>query len=285
MPMPLIPCRSFIAGEWHTVDGGTTVFNPSIGEVIAECPAGGADEINAAVEAAAAAFPAWSETPPVRLTPADLRPKLDMYDGSIAYLDSQLGRLFAELERRGLLDNTIVIVAADHGDEFAEHGVVDHGTTLYRFAVQVPLVVRFPGQVPAGRRVAQPVSLRNLAATVLDLAGPGDAPLPGRSLARFWLPAGNTAPDTIVASVRQPSGNLASIAFEGWRYIHNDQTRAEELYHFEGDPLERWNMADSALGGSLLDHYRAALAAMSTSEQTLGATTRRRHPPGGPASE
>jgi malonate-semialdehyde dehydrogenase (acetylating)/methylmalonate-semialdehyde dehydrogenase len=63
--MPLIPCRSFIAGEWHTAQGGTPVFNPSIGEVIAECPTGGAEEVNAAVEAAAAAFPAWSETPAV----------------------------------------------------------------------------------------------------------------------------------------------------------------------------------------------------------------------------
>ena len=228
---------------------------------------------------------AWSESPPVPLTPADLRPKLDMYDGSIAYLDSQLGRLFAELERRGLLDNTLVIVASDHGDEFAEHGAVDHGSTLYRFALEVPLVVRFPGHVPAGRRVAQPVSLRNLAATVLELVGPGHAPLPGRSLARFWLPAGNTAPDTIVASVRHPSGNLASIAFQGWRYIHNDETRAEEFYHFEGDPLERWNMVDSASGGSLLDHYRAALGAISTGEQTLGEARRPPHLPAGPTSQ
>ena len=63
--MPLIPCRSFIAGEWRAANGGTPVFNPSVGEVIAECPAGGADDVNAAVEAAATAFPAWSETPPV----------------------------------------------------------------------------------------------------------------------------------------------------------------------------------------------------------------------------
>jgi len=230
---------------------------------------------------------AWSESPPVRLTPADLRPKLDMYDGSIAYLDSELGRLFAELARRGLLDNTIVIVTADHGDEFAEHGgVVDHGSTLYRFALEVPLVIRYPGRVPAGRRVAQPVTLRNLAATVLDLAGPREGALPGRSLARFWQPAGNTAPDTIVASVRQTDGNLASIAFQDWRYIRNDETRTEEFYHFGDDPLERWNMVDSVSGGSLLDRYRTALAAVGgTGEKTLGETTRSPRFPGGPTSQ
>jgi len=227
---------------------------------------------------------AWAESPPVRLTPADLRPKLDMYDGSIAYLDSQLGRLFAELERRGLLDNTVVIVTADHGDEFAEHGAVDHGTTLYRFALQVPLVIRFPRRVPAGHRVAQPVTLRNLAATVLDLAGPGAVPLPGRSLARFWLPAANTPPDTIAASVHHATGNLASIAFQDWRYIRNDETRTEELYHLS-DPLERWNMVDSAKEGSLLHRYRAALLGISTGGPTLGQATASPGLVGGPTSE
>ena len=63
--MSLLPCPSYIAGEWRASTGGTPVFNPSTGEVIAECPAGGATEVNAAVEAAAAAFPAWRDTPVV----------------------------------------------------------------------------------------------------------------------------------------------------------------------------------------------------------------------------
>jgi malonate-semialdehyde dehydrogenase (acetylating)/methylmalonate-semialdehyde dehydrogenase len=65
-PTPLSPCPFFIGGEWIEPKlAGTPVFNPSIGEVIAECPAGGAAEVNAAVEAAQAAFPGWMETPPV----------------------------------------------------------------------------------------------------------------------------------------------------------------------------------------------------------------------------
>jgi arylsulfatase A-like enzyme len=208
---------------------------------------------------------AWSTSPPVRLTPADLRPKQDMYDGSIAYLDSQLGQLFRELDRRGLLDNTLVIVTSDHGEEFAEHGAVDHGSTLYRFSLQVPLLLRLPGAVPAGRRVVQPVSLRNLAATVLDLAGPGDTKLPGRSLARLWLPGGDASADTIVASVRQSEGRrLLSIAFQEWRYIRDESARSEALYHFPTDRLERWNMVDSASGSPLLERYRAALTALKS---------------------
>src|SRR5213595_423483 len=66
MTQTLLLCPDFIGGEWLSgKNGSTPVFNPSTGDVIAECPAGGATEVNAAVEAAQAAFPAWRETPPV----------------------------------------------------------------------------------------------------------------------------------------------------------------------------------------------------------------------------
>jgi arylsulfatase A-like enzyme len=212
---------------------------------------------------------AWSALPPVRLTPTDLRPKQDMYDGSIAYLDTELGRLFRALDRRGALANTLVILTADHGDEFAEHGFVDHGKTLYRASVQVPLVLWLPGGVPAGRRVASPVSLQNLAATVLDLAAPGPGRLPGRSLARFWRGGAEAAPDTIVATVRPPKGKLSSIAFSGRRYIRDDVTGSEELYGFEHDLLERWNLAASDPGRRVLPAYRDALRRIGATEATL----------------
>jgi arylsulfatase A-like enzyme len=214
---------------------------------------------------------AWGEQPAdIHLTPADLRPKQDAYDGSIAYLDSELGRLFRDLERRGVLENTLVIVASDHGEEFAEHnGLIDHGNSLYRLSLWVPLVVRFPGHVPEGWRVATAASLRNLSATILDLTGQEGPQLPGRSLARFWTATDTTA-DTIVASVRQTDNlplwfpvsqsDLYSIAFDGWRYIRSEST--EELYDFEHDILERWSMLESDSGQRLLRRYRGALAAL-----------------------
>src|SRR5262249_44667933 len=196
----------------------------------------------------------------------------DMYDGSIAYLDSQVGALLRELQRRGVLENTLVIITSDHGEEFAEHrGLIEHGSSLYRLSLWVPLVVWFPGHVPAGRRVATPVSLRNRAATILDLALPGTAPLPGRSFARFWTGMDMT-PDTIVASVRQTDNlptwipvsqnDLFSIAFEGRKYIWGDEDNTEELYDFDHDVLERWNMVESDSGKLVLPRYRAALAAL-----------------------
>ena len=134
-----------------------------------------------------------------------------------------------------------------------------HGSTLYRLSVQVPLVLWFPGRIPAGRRVATPVSLHNLAATVLNLAAPGPGRLPGRSLARFWRSPDEVQPDTILATLLRPDGSLGSIAFGGRRYIHDDITGTEELYDFEHDVLERWDLSASDSGRRVLPAYRAAL--------------------------
>jgi arylsulfatase A-like enzyme len=211
---------------------------------------------------------AWERARRRPISHAEAWPRQAFYDGSIAYLDSQLGELFRELDRRHLLENTLVIVTADHGEEFGEHGLADHGNSLYRLSVHVPLVIRFAGHVPEGSRIAAPVSLRNLAATVLELVKVKGPALPGRSLTRFWL-GGDATPDTIVNGIRkvdnQPAwypvsqGDLNSVAFDGWRYIRNEGTGAEELFDFEHDVLERWNLIGSVRADSLLPRYRAAM--------------------------
>jgi arylsulfatase A-like enzyme len=212
---------------------------------------------------------AWADTPPVRLTPADLRPRQDAYDGAIAYLDSEIEKLFSELKRRHLLQRTLVIVTADHGEEFGEHGLASHGHSLYRPSLQVPLAIWLPGYVAEGRRVTAPVSLQDIPATVLELADSGRAtPLPGRSLSRFWMGEDRSS-GALVASVgsepKLPNwypvarGNLRSVAFDGWRYIRNDGDGTEELYDFEHDLLERWNLIGTAEGNRLLPRYRAAV--------------------------
>jgi arylsulfatase A-like enzyme len=183
-----------------------------------------------------------------------------------------LGVLFRELERRGLLDNTLVVVTSDHGDEFAEHGMVEHGNSLYRPSLHVPLLIRFPGHVPEGRRVKPAASLRNLAATLLGLLRRDRRPvLPGRSLARFWS-VQDPAPDTLAAGITQVAnrprwypasrGALNSITFDGYNYIRNEGDGAEELYDFEHDDLERWNLVGTAEGDRLVPRYRSALNAL-----------------------
>jgi hypothetical protein len=87
----------------------------------------------------------------------------DAYDDCIAYLDEALGRLFDELERRGVMDQTLVIVTADHGEEIGEHKLVGHGRSLYREELHVPLLMARPGSVPAGKDRRCRGALRRLA--------------------------------------------------------------------------------------------------------------------------
>ncbi len=193
---------------------------------------------------------------------------VNAYDGGLAFLDSELGRLLADLERRGLLDSTIVIITSDHGEEFGEHGLFDHGNSLYRQAMQVPLVVRYPARLPAGGRVATPVSLRDPPAAILDLAGILDAPaFPGQSLA---LTLGDTLPpDSLLGGVRrairQPEfypaaqGNLAVITSDGLRYIRNLDTQDERLFDFERDPRETHDLVADSAGQARLPAFRAMM--------------------------
>jgi arylsulfatase A-like enzyme len=104
-----------------------------------------------------------------------------LYDGEVGFVDHELEQLFAELATRGFLEDAVVVVTADHGEEFREHGNLVHGFSLYEESVRVPWLVQAPGLAP--RRVDEPVSLLDLAPTLLELAGlaPGTG-FEGRSL-------------------------------------------------------------------------------------------------------
>lgn len=128
------------------------------------------------------------------------RRPVDRYDGAIAYMDSVLGALVEGLRARGTLDSTILVVTADHGEHFGEHGLRGHGNSLYRELLHVPLVIRAPGRVPSGARVARVVSLRDVPATLLDLAGVQAPEVTGHSLAPLAQAAGAAARAGAVAA-------------------------------------------------------------------------------------
>lgn len=100
-------------------------------------------------------------------TAADLSYLADLYDDKIVFLDAQLGRLLAGLRAAGLLDDSIVVLAADHGEEFLEHGDVKHCHNLFDTTIRTPLLLRVPGARP--RVVEAPVSNLDIVPTVLDL--------------------------------------------------------------------------------------------------------------------
>jgi arylsulfatase A-like enzyme len=111
---------------------------------------------------------------------------LDLYDAGIRQLDDQLARLFGYLREDGLLEESLLVVLSDHGEEFLEHGSVIHGHSQFQEVVRVPLMFRGPG-VPSGKRVQTPVSLIDVMPTSLVHLGvvvPED--LDGVSLQGLW---------------------------------------------------------------------------------------------------
>jgi len=119
----------------------------------------------------------------VVLEPRDRRHLEALYDGEVTYHDRHFGRFLDELVRNRLLDDTVFIVCADHGEEFFEHESVGHGHTLFQELLHVPLVVRAPGVVPAGKRIKDNVGLCDVLPTLLAAIGlPPAAGVEGRSL-------------------------------------------------------------------------------------------------------
>lgn len=207
-----------------------------------------------------------------RYTERELRGLRDAYDQTLAYLDSQLGVLLGELERRKLLSNTVVIVTSDHGEEFGEHGWASHGSGLYLPGLHVPLLISFPGRVPVGRVVAEPVTLRDLPATALDLLGPSvRVDFPGHSLSPRWESTTDSlripqSPVLSEVSVDRNApqwhavakGDMQSIIVGKHHYIRNGDGR-EELFDIIADPWEAIDLAGSQDGKAVLAVVRAAL--------------------------
>ena len=213
-------------------------------------------------------------------TKAELAGLRDAYDQTIAYSDSQLGNLLAELDNRRLLENTLVVVTSDHGEEFGEHGWLGHGNGLYVQGLQVPLLISFRGRVPGNRVIAQPVTLRDLPATVLDLVGLEDhREIPGQSLTHLWGSATGSQRITtspVLSEVNAPGktegwyavtkGDMKSIIVGGYHYIRNGDGR-EEIFDIISDPWERRDLAGAQVGKAALVTARAALDSATHSER------------------
>lgn len=188
------------------------------------------------------------------------------YDAAIAYQDDQLRRLFAELERRGKLENTLVIVTSDHGEEFGGHGVMRHGNSLYRASVHVPLVVLFPNRIQPGRVVATPVSVRSVAASLTHVV-PGLPPNLFRGPSLFDVVADAALAEPVLSSLdgvkSQPAhfpvhdGPLYSVVDKGYRYIVNAEG-AEELFRLD-DIDEKFDLAASPDARGILSELRKTL--------------------------
>lgn len=198
-------------------------------------------------------------------SPADVAPYVEEYDAAVHRGDRAIGRLLESLARRGRMDDTIVVVTSDHGEEFLEHGACFHIRSLYREIVHVPLVYYVPGVAP--RRVAElvPASV-SVAPTILDLVGVGKRSREGPSLSPFL--DGRRAPafDYVVSetAIRYPGrryGYVRALTGEREKLIRWSLGERHEYFDLTRDAGETRPIRDSAKARSLLRHLDLWLAA------------------------
>jgi arylsulfatase A-like enzyme len=197
----------------------------------------------------------WTFTPAGAVADTSQRRRMEaLYDGEIAWTDSQLSRLWAELRRLGAADETLVLVTADHGEEFLEHGYVEHGRTLYQEITRVPMILSGPG-VPEDSVCGRVASHLDVLPTVLAAAGveepeglPGSCLVEGLPGRRRRLPASglNTGPPFRMASVRRGSRKV----------IWTPAADSAVMYRLDEDPGEQRPLPpDSALMAALESYW------------------------------
>jgi arylsulfatase A-like enzyme/Flp pilus assembly protein TadD len=172
------------------------------------------------------------------------------YDGEIAWVDSQFGRVLDALTAKGLDRRTVVIVTSDHGESLGEHGEATHGVFVYDATVRVPWIVRFPGIVGPGIRYEGLMSGIDLAVSVLSLMGLPPMPSAGGTdHATGWR--GGPAPDAPPAYAESLFGKRAYgwAALRSLRTLHEKFIEAPipELYRLDDDPGELRNLAAGRL--------------------------------------
>ena len=186
----------------------------------------------------------------------------DLYDASLRHVDAQLEELHRELERTGLLEDTVWVVLSDHGEAFGQHGLWQHARTVYEEMVRVPMVVRLPedlrARFPVGRR-STPVGLTDLVPTLVELFDlPGERPWSSHSLVSVLEadpPAGSEDRPPIITRTAGPAEHVA-IRSGDLKLIHrltgvDEDGRRKgpgtwELYDLSTDPWEQRRLPHGA---------------------------------------
>jgi arylsulfatase A-like enzyme len=238
-------------------------------------------------------------------TSAENEELIELYDGEIGYLDHELGRFFDELRSRGIYDRALILLTADHGEAFHEHGHGQHSRTLYEEITHVPLIVKWPFDSPRGATDAL-ASHIDILPTILEQANLPDRPnvpdmsdaFTGMGLSLRSLAAGPKLEGRTVMSELEwllDTKTLMKIAVrrEDLKYIATldsapdedtglEHLESEELYFLDDDPGELTNLASTNVEvrdrmRELLGNYLKTVGAVrSASERIeLDETTRR----------
>jgi len=175
-----------------------------------------------------------------KLTSKEVDYIMAMYDGDINYVDDQLGKIFEKLNQMGIYDNTIIILTADHGEAFKEHGRFEHSYKPYIEEVHIPLIIKGPG-IPRNRICENYVQHIDIAPTILKILNiPQIKEMQGRSL----LPLMHNCEIEKDSKTYSWGASFMSLRTKEWTYITN-QNGLDELYDRINDPKEQNNIIEN----------------------------------------
>jgi arylsulfatase A-like enzyme len=206
-----------------------------------------------------------------KLTEDDAQHLRDLYDAGIRQLDDQLARIFRDPRLRSLLDETLLVITSDHGEEFLERGSVLHGRTQYQEVIRIPLVFAGPG-IPKATRIAAPVSLVDVMPTILTHLGVSvPARLDGVDLQPLWSKSDDEPakrPLYLDASQRRADAEgpiekaRTGVRWGRFKLHRNHDTGESRLFDLAADPRERVDVeeANPELSARLLGFLEAYLA-------------------------
>ena len=176
----------------------------------------------------------------------DLNHMIALYDGEIRYVDSFIGKLFDKLEELNLMDKTLIILVADHGEEFLEHGSNWHGKSMYDEETHVPLIIRYPSCISNNKVISNQVSSVDIMPTILDILGISvKHQIQGQSLLPLVLR--EEKPDNVAAYCEADTSGreLKSVRVDKYKFIYSNKDKKQELYNLVDDSKEQNNLLQS----------------------------------------
>ena len=177
---------------------------------------------------------------------------IDLYDGSIAYLDRCISDVVESLDRNGVLDDTLIAITADHGELLGQHGIYTH-VNMYEGNIHIPLILRCPSRLESGKRIKGYASQADILPTILDLAGVSSVPqVDGQSLRRAV--EGKSSRDEMFS---EDGGGIRAVRHGDWKLVYYYHDEAVELYNVADDPMEVIDLATQR--GDMVAELRARL--------------------------
>jgi len=208
----------------------------------------------------------------------DLEHLIALYDGEIAWTDLHVGKIVDDLEKIGLLDQTVVVITSDHGTEFFEHGGKGHRRTLFDEVIRIPLIIRYPAVLPRGVRIHAQTHLIDVAPTLVELAGlPPMTGIMGSSLVSGVLKR-PSLPGTIAVSELFSVGHrIRALRTLEWKFTDHMSLKLHYYVNLEEDPGETHLHMDltKAPGRQFLDRYRLTSRNLATWRARMAAHTDR----------